>query len=129
MNARLLSEIAAIRASSVGLARRNKNSWHSNDDFFERGEPACRELRGHFVEAVRLATLRIAPDFDFAKTGMQGEDWINVNDKGGFSTPHDHPGWVWSGCYYVRVPKGGPERSGAIEFLDAFNMRFLPKPT
>ena len=39
--------------------------------------------------------------------------------KGGFNTPHDHPGWAWSGCYYVRVPDGRSERSGSIELLDS----------
>ena len=119
LNERLIDEIAAIRAASPGVQRSNQNGWHSNDDFFERKEPACRELIAHLVEAVRQATLQIAPQFDFAKVGgAQFEGWINVNGKGAYNTPHDHPGWAWSGSYYVDVPENAVGRSGSIEFLD-----------
>lgn len=130
MNKRLLAEAAAMRAASPGMERSNQNGWHSDDDFFERTEPGCVELRGHMLEAVRQATLRVAPKYDFSTMGMQAEGWINVNEQGGYNTPHDHPGWVWSGCYYVKIPDAasgnGPERSGAIEFLDMrTNVRVL----
>lgn len=130
MNQRLLAEAAAMRAASPGMERSNQNGWHSDDDFFERTEPGCLELRGHMLEAVRQATLRVAPKYDFSAMGMQAEGWINVNEQGGYNTPHDHPGWVWSGCYYVQVPAiapgDGSERSGAIEFLDMrTNVRVL----
>lgn len=87
-----------MRAASPGLERSNQNGWHSTDDFFKRSEPGCMELRGHMLEAVRQATLRVAPEYDFSATGMQAEGWININQQGGYNTPHDHPGWVWSGC-------------------------------
>lgn len=126
INQRLLAEAAAMRAASPGLERSNQNGWHSDDDFFERTEPGCVELRGHMLEAVRQATLRVAPKYDFSAMGIQAEGWINVNKQGGYNTPHDHPGWVWSGCYYVRVPAGDIKHSGCIEFLDSrTNVRTL----
>jgi uncharacterized protein (TIGR02466 family) len=130
LNQRLLVEAAAMRASSPGLERSNQNGWHSDDDFFELTEPGCMQLRGHMLEAVRQATLRVAPKYDFSAMAMQAEGWININGQGGYNTPHDHPGWVWSGCYYVRVPSIAPGeepgRSGAIEFLDMrTNVRVL----
>jgi uncharacterized protein (TIGR02466 family) len=119
LNARLRSEIGAIRRQSPGVQRSNQNGWHSDDDFFDRKEPACRELIGHIVESVRQATGAISPQFDFAKTGgAQFEGWINLSGKGAYNTPHDHPGWAWSGSYYVHVPEGAPGRSGSIELLD-----------
>lgn len=127
LNARLLDEAFALRASSDGQQRSNQNGWHSADDFFERTEPGCRALQTHFLEAVRQATLRISPGFDFAAMAAQAQGWININGKGGFNTPHDHPGWAWSGCYYVRVPEGTTERSGCIELLD--NRTNLQVPT
>lgn len=131
LNRHLLLEAAAMRATSAGLSRSNQNGWHSDDDFFERTEPACVELRAHMIEAVRQATLCVSPGHDFSTVGMQAEGWINVNAQGSYNTPHDHPGWVWSGCYYVRVPTAsgadGSERSGAIEFLDTrTNVGVLP---
>lgn len=127
LNARLLDEAFALRASSDGQQRSNQNGWHSADDFFERTEPGCRALQTHFLEAVRQATLRISPGFDFAAMAAEAQGWININGKGGFNTPHDHPGWAWSGCYYVRVPEGTTERSGCIELLD--NRTNLQVPT
>lgn len=130
LNRLLLAEAAAMRAASMGLERSNRNGWHSDDDFFERTEPGCVELRGHMLEAVRQATLRVSPKFDFSVMAMQAEGWININGQGGYNTPHDHPGWVWSGSYYVKVPAAvsgdGAQRSGAIEFLDSrTNVRVL----
>ena len=51
---------------------------------------------------------------------MNGEGWVNVNPQYGFNVPHDHPGYTWSGVYYVSLPeRDNPKsRSGAIELLD-----------
>jgi uncharacterized protein (TIGR02466 family) len=126
MNQRLLAEAETMRALSPGLERSNHNGWHSDDDFFERTEPGCLELRGHILEAVRLATLRVAPQYDFSVMGMQAEGWINILGRGGLNTPHDHPGWVWSGCYYISVPEGDNDLGGSIEFFDTrTNVRTL----
>lgn len=75
-------------------------------------------MAGHVATAVTRATSWAAPEFDFAKKRVQLEGWININGQGAFNAPHDHPGWVWSGTYYVSVPASSGERSGAIEFLD-----------
>ena len=32
--------------------------------------------------------------------------WVNVNDNGGFNYPHNHPGSVLSGVYYVKAEPG-----------------------
>lgn len=118
LNAGLLSEALARREASPGLQRSNLEGWHSEDDFFERQEPACLALRAHILEAVRKATLQLSPDFDFQQMGIQAEGWINILPPGGMNAPHAHPDWVWSGCYYVHTPEA-PGRSGSLEFLDA----------
>jgi uncharacterized protein (TIGR02466 family) len=126
MNAQLLEEIADRQAQSPGLDRSNWRGWHSEDDFFERKEPGCLTLRGHILEAVRACTENVSPSFDFSRYGVQAEGWINVLSRGGLNTPHDHPGWVWSGCYYVSVPEGDKDKSGSIEFFDTrTNLRTL----
>jgi uncharacterized protein (TIGR02466 family) len=126
LNASLLPEIAARRMKSLGLNRSNRNGWHSEDDLFERKEPASRALSQHILEAVRICTKTVSPGFDFAQYGAQAEGWINVLGQGGLNTPHDHPAWVWSGTYYVSVPDGDDAQSGAIEFLDTrTNLRTL----
>jgi uncharacterized protein (TIGR02466 family) len=126
LNAQLLVEIEVRRNNSPGLDRSNWQGWHSKDDFFERSEPACLALRSHMLEAVRVCTGNVSPNFDFTRYGIQAEGWINVMGRGGFNTPHDHPAWVWSGCYYVNVPESDKEMSGNIEFFDTrTNLRTL----
>lgn len=88
-------------------------------DFFERTEPGCTALARLIVDAIRQATLVLAPGYDFSAVTLQCEGWINVSGQGALNTPHDHPGWAWSGTYYVQIPDGSPDRSGCIEFLDS----------
>lgn len=126
LNSTLLAEIGAIRSHSPGLDRSNWQGWHSDDDFFHRTEPGCQALRQHIVEAVQHCTRNVSPEFDFSQYAMQAEGWMNVLGRGGLNTPHDHPAWVWSGCYYVNVPEGDNALSGSIEFFDTrTNLRTL----
>lgn len=126
MNEQLLAEAEARRAVSPGLGRSNWQGWHSEDDFFERSEPGSLALRTHILQAVQACTQNAAPNFDFFKYAIQAEGWINVLGRAGLNTPHDHPAWVWSGCYYVSVPEGDKELSGSIEFFDTrTNVRTL----
>ena len=83
-------------------------------------------------DAVDDATRRIAPGTDPSLFTLECEGWINVNPTGGFNAPHDHPGWYWSGAYYVATPDPGAEvrctdpTAGCIEFLDGrTNLRVL----
>ena len=115
LNAQLLAEVAAMRAAGPGIDRSNRLGWHSPVDFFDRAEPGCALLRGHVLDAARQAALALAPGFDLASIAVQAEGWVNVNGPGAYNTPHEHPGWTFSGSYYVAVPAGG---SGMIEFLD-----------
>lgn len=128
LNAQLKAEALARRAASKGLSRSNIEGWHSEDDFFERdgqAEPGCAALRTQIIEALRQATLQMAPAYDFSQFGIQAEGWINILGPGGMNAPHEHPGWVWSGCYYVQTP-AGEGRSGEVEFLDSrTNVRTL----
>jgi uncharacterized protein (TIGR02466 family) len=119
LNARLLPEIYALRDASSGAKRSNHGGWHSESDFFQRTEPACSQLRARLLEAIGLTTRRVAPSFDPNSRALECEGWVNVNGQGAFNTPHDHPGWTWSGSYYVRAPAGDSAgTSGNIEFLD-----------
>jgi uncharacterized protein (TIGR02466 family) len=126
LNAALLPEIEIRRAQSPGLSRSNRNGWHSEDDLFQRSEPNTRTVCRHILDAVQLCTKTVSPGFDFNLYGAQAEGWINVHGRGGLNTPHDHPAWVWSGTYYVSVPSGDTDESGAIEFFDTrTNLRTL----
>jgi uncharacterized protein (TIGR02466 family) len=126
LNPLLLAEAQAMRQRSPGIRRSNRGGWHSEDDFFQRKEPGCVALRAHIIEAVRVCSMKLAPELDIERFAMQAEGWFNVLDAHGFNSPHDHPAWLWSGCYYVRVPQADAREGGAIEFLDSrTNIRTL----
>lgn len=121
LNVALLAEIAKRRASEPSQDRSNRQGWHSAADLFSRKEKAHRELAQSLLAMTMAATQKLFPDVDVAKLSPTYGGWINVNPEGGYNAPHDHPGFLWSGVYYVCVPEPGPDNQdgGAIEFLDA----------
>jgi uncharacterized protein (TIGR02466 family) len=118
LNAALLADIAARRKQSEGLVRSNRLGWHSENDLFERPEASFRQLCDIIVACVAKTTSRHFANADIAdlKEGYHG--WVNVNMKGAYNAPHNHIGCLWSGTYYVSVPKTNFPDSGAIEFMD-----------
>ncbi|MBI1396438.1 MAG: hypothetical protein GC151_10700 [Betaproteobacteria bacterium] len=119
LNRRLLEEIGMRRGTSEGVHVSNQGGWHSEPDLFERPEPGFRALCTHILAALGSATAAIAPGFDMRSAAVHCEGWVNVNGPGAYNTPHDHPGWAWSGTYYVRVPADTTGRSGSFELIDS----------
>lgn len=116
LNAALLAEIADRQASEGGIRKSNRNGWHSASDLFDRKEPAQSKLAGMLLVMLANITREVSPESDFSNIQVVPDGWINVNPKGGYNSPHDHPGAFWSGVYYVKVPTGEGD-GGAIEFL------------
>lgn len=116
LNRALLGEIEARRAAEAGISKSNRNGWHSKSDLFARKEPAQAKLSQMLLVMLASVTREVAPETDFTDLELVPDGWININPKGGYNSPHDHPGAFWSGCYYVKVPVGKGD-AGAIEFL------------
>lgn len=117
----LLSEIYEWRETDeVELVRSNNGGWHSPTDIFRKTEPGLRRVCQLMINCFGQCTKTIAPEFIVEDMDMKGEGWVNVNPQHGFNVPHDHPGYTWSGVYYVSLPeKTVPKsRSGNIELLD-----------
>ncbi len=117
----LLQEIYDWRETdTVDLVRSNKGGWHSPTDLFRRQDPGLRRICQMMVDAFARCTKEIAPEFEPEQYDMKGEAWVNINPQHGFNVPHDHPGYTWSGVYYVLLPEKAEadSRSGAIELLD-----------
>ncbi len=121
LNRELLAEIDKRRLSEPGESKSNRQGWHSAYDLFKRKEKAHARLAGIIREAVEQATRKLAPNADLTKLRMECDGWINVNPTGAYNTPHDHPGNLWSGTYYVTTPDAGDASgaSGRIEFIDS----------
>jgi len=118
LNKQLLKEANAMREASAGMNRSNFNGWHSETDLFQRNEKGISTLCKHIIEAFKVTTLRTIPGFPLADHNMTFNGWININGKGGYNSPHTHPGNQWSGCYYANQPDTDHSRAGMIEFLD-----------
>lgn len=116
LNKSLLKEIAERRSSEEGLVKSNRRGWHSEPDLFKRKEPAHSKLARLLLRMMAEVTRQLAPNTDFTTLELIPDGWINVNPKGAYNSPHDHPGCFWSGVYYVHVPEDAGE-AGVIEFL------------
>jgi len=117
----LLEEIYEWRETDeVDLVRSNNGGWHSPTDIFRKQQPGLKRICQLMIGCFGNCTKEIAPEFDPQKFDMKGEGWVNVNPQHGFNVPHDHPGYTWSGVYYVSLPekKDPKSRSGSIELLD-----------
>ena len=118
LNQEIIKDAHNLREASPGMVKSNKNGWHSNADFFSRPEKSFKEIGERIIEAVNTVTKAVAPTFRIEDHEIYSNAWININPKGGFNVPHDHPNFWWSGTYYVHIPENPPDRSGCLEFLD-----------
>ena len=121
----LIEEIYAWRDEASGeVVRSNQGGWHSETTIFKRKEPGIKRVCHLMVTTFNKCTKHVAPAFEIEKMDMKGEGWVNVNPQHSFNVPHDHPGYTWSGVYYVKVAESDDyaqlqqERDGCIEFLD-----------
>lgn len=123
INEAIVDEIAVRREQEQGMVRSNRIGWHSNLDFFARKEPAHHELAQKIMNCLVDATKRIQGQKPLDDLRLTCDGWVNVNPRGSYNVPHDHPGAFWSAAYYVRVPNitDGSE-AGAIEFIDCRSM-------
>jgi len=116
LNQVLLAEIALRRSIEEGQTRSNRTGWHSQPDLFDRAEPGHRQLATLLRAMIVEATTNFDPSADFQRIDVECEGWVNVNPRGAYNSPHDHPGAFWSGTYYVQVPAGERD-AGTIEFI------------
>jgi uncharacterized protein (TIGR02466 family) len=125
LNDALSKEIAKRRKAEGGMTSTNRVGWQSEHDFFLRKEAGHAALARLIGQVVKATLQSIDPAVDFAKLQVSMNGWINVNPPGGYNGPHQHTNAVFSGVYYVDVPRGRSEKGGAIEFLSPHPVRLL----
>ena len=81
-----------------GVAKTNRNAWHSTTDMQDKPEykPLIDEL-------FKMAHQVFEEEF-LTKSAVLGNMWANINPPGGYNQPHVHPNAVFSGVYYVKAP-------------------------
>jgi uncharacterized protein (TIGR02466 family) len=106
---------------SMGLAKSNNYGWHSEPTFFRQDDQILKAFGKLFIQAAADFTAQIAPDLVIDNLNWEGQGWININSKGSFNAPHDHPGFLWSGVFYVDIPEDLKDNEGQLEFIDPRN--------
>src|SRR5690606_38934 len=117
LNAQLMRDIQHYRDNSPGITRSNRNGWHSDSDIFQREEDSFRLFSACVTKIIQAATKQVSPRLDLDRYRLLMSGWININGRGGFNIPHDHPKEMWSGCYYVKIPDNRTGMCGGIDFL------------
>jgi uncharacterized protein (TIGR02466 family) len=125
LNETLAKEIARRRKAESGMSSTNRVGWQSDHDLFTRKEPGHASLARLIGQVVKATLQSIDPAVDLGKLQVSMNGWVNVNPPGGYNGPHQHTNAVFSGVYYVDVPRGPSEKGGAIEFLAPHPVRLL----
>ena len=81
-----------------GVAKTNRNAWHSTTDMQNR--PEYKPLIDELFKMVN----QVFEEEFLTRGAALGNMWANINPPGGYNQPHVHPNAVFSGVYYVKVP-------------------------
>lgn len=121
LNSGLERDILAWSQSDPGLAKTNRNGWHSTTNMHTL--PEYKKLVDVLFEMQHEIYAQEALDSE----PILGNMWANINYAGGYNAVHVHPNCLWSGVYYVKTPK----QSGNIFFEDPRtpSLMTLPKRT
>ena len=122
LNERLREIVLEREACEPGVSASNVSGWHSSADLLEWGNPEIQTLRENILASGTEMTAAMLPPGMAGRVQVKfhGGCWANVLRAGGYNRIHNHPGAVWSGCYYVAVGKAvaEPVHNGWIEFQD-----------
>ena len=93
-----------------GIVRSNSLGWHSAVDMHHRTE------YNHFTKWLLKSIEKVFNNLNYHEDSIAVCDnmWANINKRYSHNRNHTHPGALWSGVYYIQVPKD----SGKIWFTD-----------
>jgi len=105
-NKKIKKEILKIKTKDKGRILSNYGGWQSQS--FEETNKNLLNL----FDKINSSVEEIEKQLGLEKKLSLDNYWCNINYFGCFNKPHNHPGAVVSGVYYVSVPKN----SGNIVF-------------
>lgn len=124
LNEELLNLIYAERdQDQKGIQRSNYQQlggWHSRTNLHRSKKYSA--LVKEVAAAGRLVSEEL--EYDPAYSLRIGTLWSIINSPGSSNLAHIHPGCLWSGVYYVQVPKN----SGHIVFTDPRTSNLMQRP-
>ncbi len=134
LNKRLRKIVLERERTTPALNRSGFGGWQSERDLLDWPHPEMATLRDWISEAVTEMTGHTFEDESLRVDGSpKVVAWANVLRRGNYDRVHNHPGFSWSGVYYVCL--GGKPASaadGLIELVDprgAANMIATPGQT
>lgn len=118
LNSKLTALIHQKMASDPGVKKSN-TGWHSQTDLTNWNHPAIGKMFDLIEPILRTMSGGISGKVPWPGK-ISFSAWANVNQRNQYNKMHNHPGFHWSGVYYVNM--GGEEddvsESGKIEFQD-----------
>jgi len=122
LNSRLREIVLDVETRDSGIQASNYGGWHSGADLLDWPYQEVNTLATEFLKAGRELTSSILPAgiTGNLEVKFEGGCWANVSREGNYNKVHNHPGSMWSGCYYVctGAPEPEPKFNGWIEFQD-----------
>ena len=100
LNNYLFNHIKKWAATTPTEQKTNSGTgWHSPTDMNTKEEytPLTKELFKMAEDCNK--------DYGIAPSLGLGNMWANINPPGAYNKTHTHPNSLWSGVYYIRVPK------------------------
>ena len=99
LNQHIGSLIMKWSQADKGVRKTNVKGWHSTTDMNKKAEynDLTKELFTMQEEIFKKELLEHMP--------ILGNMWANINYPGGYNRPHIHPNSLFSGVYWVKVPK------------------------
>ena len=105
---KIKKEILNIKSKDKGKILSNYGGWQSQN--FTKINKNFKSL----FDNINISVKEIEKNLNLEKKLSLDTFWFNINYIGSFNRPHNHPGCVVSGIYYVSIPKN----SGSIIFLN-----------
>ena len=98
-NDQLAHDIVEWSKQDPGLSKTNVNGWHSKSDMHQK--PEYKPLVDQLFEMQH----EIFKEDCLADQPVLGNMWANINPTYSYNKTHTHPNSMWSGVYYIKVPK------------------------
>tara|TARA_R110002012_G_scaffold308765_1_gene515393 strand:+ start:1600 stop:2181 length:582 start_codon:yes stop_codon:yes gene_type:complete len=113
------NEIIEWSKKDEGLRKTNVKGWHSKTHMHTI--PVFKPL----VDELYRMQRKIYEEEFLDREPRLGNMWANINYKGSLNMPHVHANSLFSGAYYIKVPKN----SGFLKINDPRQGTHFIKPT
>jgi uncharacterized protein (TIGR02466 family) len=121
--ATIKQHVLQLEKTDPGRQVSNFGGWHSEGDLFASDLGALKSLASEILKLTAEASyqqIRNSYPDCLVDAAFVGRGWANVLRNGDYNKPHNHPGSVWSGVFYVALGnrEAQPADNGWIEFID-----------